>query len=327
MSQLVEKPPAAGSEPGTPQGPAPAARRKRKSPFAYILIAPAVIMELLIHIVPMILGVWIAFLGLTQLNIRNWLRAPFVGFDNFVAGLDPNGPIGGEFLASFGRTLVFTVIVLAIVWVLGIMAAVLLHSSFRGNGFLRTFFLIPYALPSYVATIAWAFMFSQRDGAINKILVDDLGLLDERPFWLLGGNAFWVTVIVTAWQMWPFAFLMLLAALQNIPKDVYEAAAIDGASLWKQFVLITLPMIRPANGVLLLVMSLWIFNQFNVPFVLFGAAPPESARLVSPLIYQHSFSNWNFGLGGAMSVLLLILLFIASVVYVRMVLPKGKDID
>ncbi len=327
MSQLIEKPPASGGEPGAPQRPAPAARRKRRSPFAYILIAPAVIMELLIHIIPMILGVWIAFLGLSQLNIRNWLRAPFVGFDNFVAGLDPNGPIGGEFLASFGRTLVFTVVVLAIVWVLGIMAAVLLHSSFRGNGFLRTFFLIPYALPSYVATIAWAFMFSQRDGAINKILVDDLGILDERPFWLLGGNAFWVTVIVTAWQMWPFAFLMLLAALQNIPKDVYEAAAIDGASLWKQFLLITLPMIRPANGVLLLVMSLWIFNQFNVPFVLFGAAPPESAKLISPLIYQHSFSNWNFGLGGAMSVLLLILLFIASVIYVRMVLPKGKDID
>jgi multiple sugar transport system permease protein len=327
MSQLIEKPPASGGEPGAPQRPAPAVRRKRRSPFAYVLIAPAVIMELLIHIIPMILGVWIAFLGLSQLNIRNWLRAPFVGFDNFVAGLDPNGPIGGEFLASFGRTLVFTVVVLAIVWVLGIMAAVLLHSSFRGNGFLRTFFLIPYALPSYVATIAWAFMFSQRDGAINKILVDDLGILDERPFWLLGGNAFWVTVIVTAWQMWPFAFLMLLAALQNIPKDVYEAAAIDGASLWKQFLLITLPMIRPANGVLLLVMSLWIFNQFNVPFVLFGAAPPESAKLISPLIYQHSFSNWNFGLGGAMSVLLLILLFIASVIYVRMVLPKGKDID
>lgn len=327
MSQLVDKPPAAGNEPGTPKNPAPTRRRKRKSPFAYVLIAPAVLMELLIHIVPMMLGVWIAFLGLTQLNIRNWLRAPFVGFDNFVAGLNPNGPIGGQFLASFGRTLVFTVIVLAIVWCLGMMAAVLLHSSFRGNGFLRTFFLIPYALPSYVATIAWAFMFSQRDGAINKILVDDLGLLSERPFWLLGGNAFWVVVIVTAWQMWPFAFLMLLAALQNIPKDVYEAAAIDGASLWKQFLLITLPMIRPANGVLLLVMSLWIFNQFNVPFVLFGAAPPESARLISPLIYQHSFSNWNFGLGGAMSVLLLILLFIASVVYVRMVLPKGKDID
>lgn len=327
MSQLVEKPPAAGSEPGAPQRPAPAVRRKRKSVFAYVLIAPAVVMELLIHIIPMILGVWIAFLGLTQLNIRNWLRAPFVGFDNFVAGLDPNGPIGGEFLASFGRTLVFTIIVLAIVWVLGMMAAVLLHGSFRGNGFLRTFFLIPYALPSYVATIAWAFMFSQRDGAINKILVDDLRLLDERPFWLLGGNAFWVTVIVTAWQMWPFAFLMLLAALQNIPKDVYEAAAIDGAPLWKQFMLITLPMIRPANGVLLLVMSLWIFNQFNVPFVLFGAAPPESARLISPLIYQHSFSNWNFGLGGAMSVLLLILLFIASVIYIRMVLPKGKDND
>jgi multiple sugar transport system permease protein len=326
MSQLTKSPDATRRTPQVPS-PLPLGRRQRRSPFPYILIAPAVLLELLIHIVPMLLGIWIAFLGLTQLNIRNWLKAPFVGLENFVAGLDPHGPIGNEVVASFGRTVAFTVIVLGIVWSLGILGAVFLNTSFRGRGLLRTFFLIPYALPSYVGTIAWAFMFSQRDGAINKILVDDLGLFQERPFWLLGENAFWVTVIVTAWQMWPFAFLMLLASLQNIPGDVYEAAAIDGASLWKQFTTITLPMIRPTNAVLLLVMGLWIFNQFNVPFVLFGAAPPESAKLISPLIYQHSFSNWNFGLGGAMSVLLLVILFIASVLYIRMVLPKGKEID
>jgi multiple sugar transport system permease protein len=117
---------------------------------------------------------------------------------------------------------------------------------------------------------------------------------------------------------------MLLAALQNVPHEVYEAASLDGASLWKQFRLVTLPLVRPANAVLLLIMSLWVFNQFDVPFVLFGAAPPESAKLISPLIYQHSFVNWNFGLGAAMSVLLLIVLLIASVIYVRMVLPKEK---
>jgi multiple sugar transport system permease protein len=284
-------------------------------------------MELLIHIIPMALGVWIAFIALNQFNIGNWVAAPFVWLDNFVAGLDPAGPIGSQFYAALGRTVLFTLIVVALAWGIGMFAAVLLTSRFRGNGFFRTLFLVPYALPSYVGTIAWAFMFNQRDGVINRILVDDLGLLSDRPFWLLGGNAFWVTVIVTAWQFWPFAFLMLLAALQSIPKDVYEAAALDGASLWKQFVSVTLPMIRHANVVLLLILSLWIFNQFNVPYVLFGPSSPPEATLVSPLIYQQSFNNWNFGVGGAMSVLLLLALLVASAFYIRLVLPKGKTVD
>ena len=103
------------------------------------------------------------------------------------------------------------------------------------------------------------------------------------------------------------------------------AASLDGASLWKQFTNITLPMVKPANAVLLLIMSLWIFNQFNVPYVLFGPASPEQATLISPLIYQQSFNNWNFGLGGAMSVMLLVVLLIASAFYIRMVLPKGQN--
>lgn len=321
-------PPGPTVDPGVHQSqqhsPNPVRRKKRPSLLPYALIAPAGIMELLIHIVPMILGVWVAFISLNQLSIANWTRAPFVGFQNFLNGLNPNGPIGGEFFESIGRTLVFTIIVVGIAWSLGMLGAVLLSSNFKGRGILRTFFLVPYALPSYVGTIAWAFMFNQRDGVVNRFLVDDLGILDERPFWLLGGNAFWVTVIVVAWQMWPFAFLMLLAALQNVPHEVYEAASLDGASLWKQFRLVTLPMVRPANAVLLLIMGLWVFNQFDVPFVLFGAAPPESATLISPLIYQHSFVNWNFGLGASMSVLLLIVLLIASVVYIRLVLPKEK---
>lgn len=315
-------------EPTTPEKgrPAPEAtpRKRKKDLFPYLLVAPASIMELLIHIIPMILGVWIAFIALTQLSIANWVEAPFIGFQNFVEGLSPSSAIGAQFYGALGRTLLFTVIVVALAWGLGMFAAVLLSSSFRGRGILRTLFLVPYALPSYVGTIAWAFMFNQRDGMINRLLVDDLGILDSRPFWLLGTNAFWVTVIVTVWQFWPFAFLMLLAALQNIPGDVYEAAALDGASLWKQFTNITLPMISHANTVLLLILSLWIFNQFNVPYVLFGPASPPEATLISPLIYQQSFSNWNFGVGGAMSVLLLVVLLIASAFYIKLVMPKGK---
>ncbi|GAA1354489.1 sugar ABC transporter permease [Arthrobacter rhombi] len=317
------------AEPATPtQGrsaPPATPRKRKKDLFPYLMVAPATIMELLIHIIPMILGVWIAFIALTQLSIANWVKAPFIGFQNFVAGLSPSSPIGTQFYGALGRTLLFTVIVVALAWALGMFAAVLLSSSFRGRGLMRTLFLVPYALPSYVGTIAWAFMFNQRDGVINRFLVDDLGLLDHRPFWLLGSNAFWVMVIVTVWQFWPFAFLMLLAALQNIPGEVYEAAALDGASLWKQFTNITLPMIKQANAVLLLMLSLWIFNQFNVPYVLFGPASPPEATLISPLIYQQSFSNWNFGVGGAMSVMLLIVLLIVSAFYIRLVMPKGKE--
>ncbi|MFC5929848.1 sugar ABC transporter permease [Cryobacterium melibiosiphilum] len=308
--------------------PLPPRRRRRRSPLAYWLILPAVLLELLVHLIPMVLGVWIAFISLNQLTLTNWVNAPFVGLQNFMNGLDPNSSIGQAFFATIGRTLLYTVLVVGFSWTLGMAAAVFLNSKFRGRALLRTFFLVPYALPAYVGTIAWAFMFNNRDGAINQVLVDTMGLFDgDRPFWLLGDNAFGAMVIVNVWQLWPFAFLMLMAALQNVPNDVYEAAALDGASLWQQFRTITLPMVQPANGVLLLVMSLWTFNQFNVPFVLFGATSPESATLISPLIYQNSFGSWNFGLGGAMSVLLLLVLLVASAFYIRMVLPKGKNND
>ena len=310
-----------------PATPPKQGRRKRRNILPYVLVTPAALLEIFIHILPMLLGIWVAFISLNQLNLTNWLGAPFVGFQNFANGLNPNSTIGAVFFATVGRTLLYTILVVGFSWVLGMAAAVFLNSQFRGRALIRTFFLVPYALPAYVGTIAWAFMFNQRDGAINQILVDTLQLFDERPFWLLGENSFAAMIIVNIWQLWPFAFLMLMASLQNVPNDVYEAASIDGANLWQQFQKITLPMVRPTNAVLLLVMSLWTFNQFNIPFVLFGAASPPEATLVSPLIYQNSFGSWNFGLGGAMSVLLLIALFIASAFYIRMVLPKGKDND
>lgn len=320
-----------GGDESVAQGPAASAIQtagatRRTRFFPYALVLPAGVMELLIHIVPMALGVWIAFLDLTQFTISNWTQAPFAGVDNFLSGLDPDGPIGTQFYAALLRTLAYTAISVGLAWALGMFAAVLLTSKVKGRGLLRTLFLTPYALPQYVGAIAWAFMFSRDDGVVNRILVDDLGLLDEGPFWLLGGNAFWVTVVVTVWQFWPFAFLMLLAALQNIPDDVYEAAALDGASLWKQFRSITLPMIKQANVVMLLILSLWIFNQFNIPYVLFGPASPPEATLISPLIYEQSFNYWNFGVGGAMSVLLLLALVVVSVIYIRLVMPKGKTL-
>src|SRR5262249_13659376 len=149
----------------------------------------------------------------------------------------------------------------------------------------------------------------QRDnGLLNELIVNNLHLSSDRPFWLIGGNAFVSLVLVSIWQQWPFAFLMTMAGMQVIPEEIYQAAAVDGAGTWQQIRHVTLRMMRPVNAVLLLLLFLWTFREFNTPFVLFGPTPPESADLLTVHIYSSSFISWNFGLGAAMSVLLMLFL-------------------
>ncbi len=301
-------------------------RRRRFTWFPYLLVLPALIAELSIHIGPMFLGIWTSGLQLNQLSIARWTTAPWIGFTNYVNGLNPAGAIGSQFFASLGRTVLYTFLVVGVSWVFGTAAAYFLTGAFRGRAFLRTFFLIPYAVPAFVGVIAWAFMFNQRDGLINTLLVDELHLLGSRPFWLVGPASFLVLVIVSIWGMWPFAFLLQMAALQSVPNDVHEAAALDGAGRLRTFFSVTLPMVRDSNVVLILLMTLAAFNQFNVPFVLFGISSPDDAELISPLIYQFSFGTWNFGLGAAVSTLLLLFLLVLTIIYVRLVMPKGRSI-
>lgn len=144
------------------------------------------------------------------------------------------------------------------------------------RGFLRALFLVPYALPVYAAVITWAFMFQRDNGLVNHVLHDQLGITDQPSFWLIGDNSIYALIVVSVWKGWPFAFLMLMAALQNIPRELYEAAAIDGAGVRQQIRRITMPSLRPVNQVLVLVLFLWTFNDFNTPYVLFGKAAPRT---------------------------------------------------
>ncbi|MBB2890311.1 carbohydrate ABC transporter permease [Flexivirga oryzae] len=280
----------------------------------YLLIAPAIILELLIHIVPMVVGVWMSFVGLTQAYIANWSTAPWQGLSSYKLALDFSSPVGNSFLHSFEVTCLYTVLVVGISWTFGMSAALVLHRNFRGCGLFRTLFLVPYAMPIYAGIMTWSFMLQRDNGLVNHVL-KSLGLTNGDSFWLIGSNAFWSMVIVAVWRSWPFAFLMLLAGLQNIPDDVYDAAAVDGAGIWKQIRHITLPALRPVNLVMILMLFLWTFNDFNTPFVLFGAQPPKSADIISVHIYGASFVNWDFGFGSAMSVLLLVFLLVVTGLY------------
>ena len=256
-----------------------------------------------------------SFVKLTKFYIRRWTEAPFVGLENFALSVDISTAVGKGLLNSFLLTCAYTAIVVSISWSLGMAAAVVLQRPFRGRGLWRTIFLIPYALPMYAGIITWNFMLQRDTGAVNHFLVDQLHLFSDRPFWLIGNRAFFSLCLVAIWKMWPFAFLMLMAGLQSIPSDVYEAASIDGASPWRQFRRITLPMLSSVNVVLVLVMFLWVFNDFNTTFVLFGKAQPPAGDLISFHIYNASFLSWDFGLGAAMSVMLLLFLLLVTAVY------------
>ncbi|MGO1200691.1 MAG: carbohydrate ABC transporter permease [Dermabacteraceae bacterium] len=307
--------PSRGSAPASRTDPPAPPRRPRRTWFPYLILLPAVILEVLIHIIPMVTGFWMSFVELTKFFIRRWTEAPFAGLENYRIAVDLNTPIGQELLSSFLVTVGFTVLVVGLSWGLGMAAAVALQRPFPGRGVFRTLFLIPYALPLYAAVITWNFMLQRDTGVINHILVEQLGLVDAAPFWLIGDNAFLSVVVVAVWRMWPFAFLMFMAGLQSIPGELYEASAMDGATPLRQWRAVTLPMLAPVNQTMLLVMFLWVFNDFNTPYILFGTAQPPAGNLISFHIYNASFLSWDFGVGSAMSVLLLLFLLVVSLLY------------
>jgi multiple sugar transport system permease protein len=296
----------------------------RGKALPYLLLLPALIMELLIHLVPMVVGAAMSFKELTQFYIRNWSGAPWAGLKNFRVAVDYHQPVGQALLHSFWVTCAFTFLSVGLSWLIGTVASILMQESFRGRGTLRTIFLVPYALPVYAAVITWSFMFQRDNGLVNHVLHDQLHVVGDRPFWLIGANSFWALLIVSVWKSWPFAFLCLMAGMQNIPKELYEAAAVDGAGVWQQIRRITLPSLRPVNQVLVLVLFLWTFNDFNTPFVLFGRSAPDPADLISIHIYQSSFVTWNFGSGSAMSVLLLLFLLVVTAVYLLITTPRRR---
>ncbi|HEX4402138.1 MAG TPA: sugar ABC transporter permease [Galbitalea sp.] len=268
----------------------------------------------------MITGIWISFLKLTYSTIADWSTAPFAGIGNYQIAVSATNSQGAALLNSFGITCGFTVIVVALSWGFGMSAAVALQRTFRGRAIFRTIFLVPYAIPMYAGIIAWKFMFQQQTGVINQILVSlHLVSATNQPFFLIGPNSFGAVVVVAIWRTWPFAFLMLMAGLQTINEDLYEASALDGAKPFRQWRAITLPELGPVNRVLVLVLFLWTFNDFNDPAILFGEGQPPAGDLISFHIYNNSFSTGNFGFGASMSTLLLIFLMIVSAAYLLFV--------
>jgi len=282
----------------------------------YWLMAPSLVLLALIVFLPMVFAFYISFTGLNQNTIGDWAHAPFVGLKHYVDGLSPKGPLAESFYTSIKASVVFSVATTVLILPLGVGAALLFHSRLRGRAFFRAVVLLPYILPTFVNGILWRLVFMNGSGAADQLLAA-AHLASRDTFWLIGPRSLWALILADVWASWPFIYLMALAALQTIPGDLYDAATIDGASAIRAFRYLTLPLIMPTLGLAIALSTINHFNNFALPYVMFGPTPPDEVNVLPLNIYVNSFITFNFGLGAAMSVVALVIMLTPAVLYLR----------
>lgn len=214
---------------------------------------------------------------------------------------------------SVKNTLVFTIVSVILETLLGLGVALLLHSNIRGRGVLRTAVLIPWAIPAVVSARIWAWMFNDMYGVVNEILIR-IGVISSPIAWLADSRLAMATlVIVDVWKTTPFMALLLLAGLQSIPMSVHEASQVDGASKWREFVSVTLPLLRPAIGVAVLFRMLDALRIFDLPFVL--TSNSKSTSVISIYARQQMVDFQDVGYGSAAAFLIFCMTAVIAVIY------------
>jgi ABC-type sugar transport system permease subunit len=191
-----------------------------------------------------------------------------------------------------------------------------MNKPFPGRGLVRTAVLVPWAIPTVVSSRIWQWMYNDQFGVINDILLK-LQIINQSNAWLGNPNtAMWSIIITDTWKTIPFMALLLLAGLQTIPPELYEAAAIDGASSWQRFWHLTLPLLKPAILVSLIFRTLDAFRVYDVVFVMtHGASGTETLAVLNQRVL---FSFLDFGYGSAISVIIFLIIFIFSIIYIKM---------
>lgn len=277
--------------------------------WTLILIAPSLILILAMILYPVGSGIAISFQRL-QLNRPD--RTGFIGLGNYLALF--KDPI---FLQSLGNTLAWVVNGIGSQFALGMITALALNRPLRGMRIARVLVVVPWILPTVVAGNMWALMLDSRLGVINDILVK-VGVLNQYKAWFADPNtAFPVVQFVAMWQGFPFFTLLLLAGLQAIPDDLYEAAAVDGANRWHQFIHITLPLLRTIIVAVVVLRVIGLVNSPDLLLILTKGGPGHATEILSSYAFQTAYAQFDYGYAATISVVMLALLMVFTVVYVR----------
>ncbi len=278
-------------------------RRHLVEPYAYL--APSLIFVGLIILVPLVVGISYSFYAMKLIGPR----PEFVGFANFAALWSDR-----VFWIALENTLVWTFGSLFFQFTLGLGLALLLNTDFAGKKLFQALVFLPWAVPTFLSALTWAWLFNPTIGPLPHWMYA-LGLISE-PYSILGDPdlAIWGPIAANVWFGVPFFAITLLAALQSIPSELYEAAEIDGASAWQSFTKITLPFLGPMIAITIMLRTIWIANFADLIFIMTSGGPANSTQILSTYIFTTAFRKLDFGYASTIAVSLLLMLFVYAVV-------------
>lgn len=282
-----------------------------KQQLGYILITPAILLIAFISVYPFLMTIWYS-LHKIRLNIPSAAQ-PFIGFANYVKIFQTS-----RFTNSLLLTFLFSSSWVAVQFVFGLCIALVLNLEFKGRAFIRASVLVPWAMALVITALLWQWMFNPVFGVINAALMA-FGIIHEPVNWLgtTAFSAYLSVLIVDVWRNTPFMALILLAGLQGIAPELYEAARIDGAGRFGCFLHVTMPQLKHAILVALLFRSIDAFRSFDLLYVLTHGGPGRSTEIVSLYAYKMLFQYLDFGRGSAATVVMAIVTTILSIVYIK----------
>jgi arabinogalactan oligomer / maltooligosaccharide transport system permease protein len=285
-------------------------------------VTPAAIAMLVLVVAPFVIGL---FLGFYDHHQGTWT---FVGLDNFVEILSGGGralddPLNFWFI--LGVTVLWTLCNIVLHVTIGVMLALVLSRTWvRGRGVFRMLLILPWAIPNYITALIWRGMFQGEYGAVNSLL--HALHLNGVSWFSSWAAAFSANVITNTWLGFPFMMVVALGALETIPKELYEAASVDGASAWQRFRHITLPHLRPALGPAIALGAIWTFNMFNVIYLVSGGKPGDSTNILVTDAYRWAFERGDrYGMAAAYATIIFAILLLWTVFGRRIVRAKGDD--
>jgi multiple sugar transport system permease protein len=279
-----------------------------------LLLLPSLVFFVVLLLFPLGYGIWVSL-------FRRHLLDPagtFIGVDNYTWLLG-----NPEFWSALAHSVIWAGATVGLQLLLGTAAALLLHQPFRGRALARGLILFPYMMPIVSVVLVWILLYSALYGVLNYLLLR-LGLVQQPVAWLAHPDTALVSVIlVGTWKYFPFVVVMVLARLQVIPAHLYEAARVDGAGVLGRLVYITLPQIRDVLVVVALLRTIWMFNNFELVFLLTGGGPLRSTMTLPILVYEQAFGLYEVGRGSAVAVVMFLFLVAVMLLYFRF-MPKEE---
>ena len=285
--------------------------RQREQRQAWVLLAPMLLVMLLLTAWPLLRTIWLSFTDAALIGSGE--TPAWIGLENYLYALsDP------DFRASIWRTLYFTLVSVTVEGIIGVLVALLLNQKFIGRNVLRVLVILPWALPTIVNAMMWRLNFNPDYGSINALL-SQIGFIDGYRSWLGSpDSALNAVMFADIWKNYPLVTLLVLAALQSIPEDLFEAARLDGASAWRRFRAITFPAIVAPLGVALVLRTIDAFKIFDIIYVMTRGGPVDSTKTLSFFVYQESFSYLRAGSGAAYAILMTLMCALLITLYLLM---------